>query len=135
MADVRVREVFDAVADAFGLAPEHPQLLPKLLRAINYAINEVNSRANLATPLSRVSSAQDTVTGLDVRYEHVLVPGVILHAMIGGARYAADPKNPPTIAALREQFYEMIDQMYNDLLMVKQSDEDEDVIGLGAPTS
>lgn len=136
MADIALSGVYDAAQRTFAKdGSGSARFEQDFINAVNRSINQINRMADLETRITRISDANDTVTGLDVVYEDVLFNGIVFHLMGAGQRPANGYEKQ--IAAVEKMFHTGIDELQTDLRNAQQdangSDDDTyDIIGLGA---
>lgn len=134
MADIVLRGVYEQKSREFktqgaGLI----NFENDFLTATNRAINRINRDANLETEISAISGIEDTVTGLDEKYEDVLSDGISLYLLFAGQRPAKGAENQ--VGQLEARFVEGISSIFikiiNDLSDADEDDDTTSIIGAG----
>jgi len=101
------------------------------VNAVNRSINRINIGADLATAITRIATAEDTVDGLDVRYEHILSDLITAELVKMGQRLSVKEASVRT----REELDLEIDSIRQDILHDRQDQDDADTgydnVGLG----
>ena len=135
MADASVQEVYDQLKQDFSVrGASSGRFTEDFLQSCNDMINDINSGADLQTKIELVSSIEDTIVGLDVKYLGRFAYGVSYHLIVRGRRPAKDSE------AISKQYGRerdnLIDMIYIDITNAASADDDDNetsnVIGLGA---
>ena len=132
MADIELEALRDQKKSEFKTqGAGNDRFESDFINAVNRAINRINIGADLATAISRVETAEDTVTGLSSRYEHILSDLVTFELVKMGQRLSDRKAKVMT----REEIEEAIDSIRQDILHDSQdSDTGDDTssnVGLG----
>jgi len=135
MADISLRGVYDSAQRAFQKdGSGSARFEQDFINAVNRSINCINRDADLETSITRVTDADDDVTGLDVRYEDVLFEGIVYFLMKAGQKPAKGFERH--LSHVKNAFWAGIDSLMCDLRHDQQdtngtADDTYDIIGLG----
>jgi len=135
MADIRLQALFNQKSREFrteGAGDRRFRL--DFVAATNRATRRMNRDADLDSEIAVVDDVQATVTNLNTDYEDILSDGISLYLMHIGQRPAKGAEVDKS--ELETRFAAGITSMYfrliNDQQNADDSDEDYDIIGLGA---
>ena len=124
MADLNLEDLFDQKQREFNtMGSGSTRFEDDFLVCTNRAINIINRRADLETPIARVNVKSDDVN-LDYKYEDVLSDGITLYMVSAGQRPA---KGFETILKdVTQRFYEGVDGIRYDTINKAQAADTDD---------
>ena len=134
MADIELSGLFQQKQREFKLEGAGlTRFTNDFIDAVNRSTKRINREANLETPISTIADTDDTVTGLDDKYEDVLSHLVSLNLLNIGQRPAKGGELE--IPKMESEASDLISGIYfdllNDQMAADADDESTDIIGLG----
>lgn len=137
MADVVIAGIYEQKKREFGTRGAGLARFDEdFVDAANYAIREINAELDLSSQISTISATSGTVSGMDVKFTHVLSEGISKYLMRMGRRPADGAK----------ELYKSFEDAFNSGKFIlwgstynEDMNEDDDagtdentIIGLGA---
>jgi hypothetical protein len=134
MADIEVQGLFDQKKNEFKTRGAGSDRFEEdFVVAVNRAAKKISIGADLSTAVSSIAYVNDTLTGLDDRYEDILSDIVTVNLVKMGQRPSRGAK---ASIPSRTEIDEAIDSIRQDILADRiDSDSDDDTydnVGLGA---
>lgn len=134
MADMHLDGLYTVIRQQFGVEGAAVKTFgTKFITSVNRSIREINQRANLETPITAVEDVDDTVTGLDEKYEDVLADGVAYNLYKLGVALPAKGAEG-LVRQYRDSFVQGIHRIWTDILndaLDDDTDNEDDFIDLG----
>ena len=134
MANISTQSLYDPLVEVFGTRQGSVDFRTNFLIGLNSAVNRANLEADLASPITTPILDLEGTVGIDEKYQSYVRTVVHAELLKRGIRQRGDPKFLRTLPQLLRDADDAIDMIYVGFLNVKQSDEDNDVAGLGATT-
>ena len=135
MANIQTQAFVERVARGAQVEPEHPRFAAAVKDAINDAISDLNVRADLEVDISLIDSLSDGEIAIAQKFERMMIAGVRYFMEANGvSQIGSAPAGGVDVGELQRRWYDAVDGYYTDALHTLQSDADNDVVGLGAPT-
>ena len=134
MADILLTGVYDSAQRAFKKEGSgSARFESDFVNATNRTINRINRDADLETRITRIDNVEDTVDGLDAKYEDVLFEGITYFLMKAGQRPARGFERQ--LSHVENAFVDGISGIQTDIRNIATDadtdDETATVIGLG----
>ena len=128
---VSVRFLYDDIEKELGHGVDSTKLNSAFPRAVNRALNQLESKASTGTDFTQVSSIDATITQLDAKHDYVIYAGTMYWLQRMG--YAnGDPRIAAAVLSDSEQMWK---SARGDYVADKVNDDQAtgglDIIGLG----
>ncbi|MCP4638849.1 MAG: hypothetical protein GY851_00375 [bacterium] len=131
MADMVLTAYAPQLRRMYGVGEDNDDFNSDLLASIVAAVNQINHEGDLATQITSPTTLDSTLTGLDEKYDYILLDGAAVHLGKRNRRRKGDPSSVPTYAETAAAFDAGVAIIASDIRNAVDVDE-TDNFGLGA---